>query len=167
MNQHLEAAYKRDTRKKIFLINPISKVDAEIIFELSISLGRVGLKGEQLKSIIENYKFLKDTDIRDSLLQFNIDNPLLPAEVEEEDDNKRRFVDFDGEIVEQRLIKTVGKDSYYNFENKKMEYFIIINKDLEEKYMLTNGTFKYSSEELRDKKLNELKIKLSNDIKIV
>ena len=65
------------------------------------------------------------------------------------------------------LIKTIGINQDYNFLIKKMEYKIIINKDLEEKYMLTNGVFKFLDFDLRNKKLKELKDKLKDFIKII
>ena len=162
MTEHLEAAYKRDTRKKSCLINPISKIDAEIIFELSVALGRyIGI--EELKNIVEQWKFLKDGDVKDMLLQINIDNPEVPGD----ESHKRKFINFDGEIIEIFLIKTIGKDDEYDFSKQKMQYNIIINKNLEEKYMLTNGIFKYPTKEIREEKLSELKNKLKDYIKII
>jgi hypothetical protein len=164
MTEHLESAYKRGTRKKSCLINPISKTDAEIIFELSVALVRI--KGaEELRDIVEQWKFLKDEVIKEMLLTWNINNP--EGSQPEDESHKRKFINFDGEIVEVGLIKTIGKDNEYDFANTRMQYNIIINKDLEEKYMLTNGIFKYSTEEKRDNKLLGLKKKLRDYIKII
>jgi len=159
MNEHLKAASER-FKIKTSLINPISISDANIISELIIATDRLGIY--DIKRILEQWKYLKDESIEELLLQFNIDNPKT-----EENDNKRKFIEFENEIIEVSLIKTIGINQDYNFLIKKMEYKIIINKDLEEKYMLTNGVFKFLDFDLRNKKLKELKDKLKDFIKII
>jgi len=74
MNNFLQKSserFEKELKRKEFLINPISKLDAEIVAEL-IEL----LKKYQHLDIVEilgKYKYLKDEEIRDMLMQLNID----------------------------------------------------------------------------------------------
>lgn len=163
MNNHLQAAVKRDNRKS-YPISPISDVDAEIIQEIIICLGK--LEEYDIKSILEHWKFLLDENIRDLLLEWNFNH----AEDFNEDDGnkfKRKFVDFEGSIVEVSFIKSIHVDDSYNYSTNEMEYRIIINKDLPEKFLLTDLIFSYSTLEVRENKLNNLKKYLSKYIEIV
>lgn len=79
MNQYFKAAAKRFgelTKSKSFNINPISEIDSEIIGELKEVLKKLG--ATNICAILDSYKYLKDEEIRDSLLQWNIDNPMKP-----------------------------------------------------------------------------------------
>jgi len=75
MNKFLNSASERFDKLKgrDFLINPISKADCEIVIELGQILKKVGLT--EILQILDSYKELKDEEIRDRLLQWNIDNP--------------------------------------------------------------------------------------------
>jgi hypothetical protein len=77
MNKFFKSATDRYSKikEKDYLIAPISEVDAEIIVELSQILKKAGLT--EVCEILKNYKELKDEEIRDNLLQWNIDNPSM------------------------------------------------------------------------------------------
>lgn len=73
MNKQLKSAISRfDTiKKQDYLISPISQIDAEIIIELGEIIKKLG--GDDVLHILKEYKFKKDEEIRDDLLQWNID----------------------------------------------------------------------------------------------
>ena len=77
MNKFLKSASERFDKIKgrDFLINPISEVDCEIIIELGQILFKAGLT--DVTAVLKTYKELKDLDVRDALMQWNIDNPSL------------------------------------------------------------------------------------------
>lgn len=78
MNQFLKSAVTRfDKLKgdKDFLISPLSQEDAEIIDELKVILKKVGR--EDVLEILKSYKEYKDQEIKENLLQWNIDHPSL------------------------------------------------------------------------------------------
>lgn len=167
MNEHLRSVVERDKRRKVNLISPICKLDAEIIWELIIALGRI--EAYDIKSIVEHWKFLKDEDIYKLLLEWNIDHPegIESDEEKEKNASKRKFIDFDGSIIEVWLIKSVHVDDYYNYMTNLLEYRIIINKNLPESFLLVDLVFSYPSIELRESQLKKLKKHLNKFIKIV
>ncbi len=166
MNQHLKKAFEIDTRKKKRLIAPISEDDANIVWEIIIALGKID-DAETLKNILDDYKYMKDRDIYESLLQWNIEHPEGFKETEGDEDKKgRKFIEFDDELVELALIKAVTRFNHYNFSKSLMEYRIILNKDFPESTM-NNIYFSYATDELRDKKLKQLKKILGKRIKIL
>lgn len=72
MNEYLKSAserYKKLSPKR-FIINPISEVDCEIMVEIRELLKKAGLREADV--ILKEYKYLKDTEIRDQLMQCNI-----------------------------------------------------------------------------------------------
>lgn len=77
MNKFFNSASERFDKLKgrDFLINPISRTDCEIVIELGQILKKAGL--EEVTQILSSYKEFKDEEIRDRLLQWNIDNPNL------------------------------------------------------------------------------------------
>lgn len=163
MNDYLKAAVSRDKRKKQYLISPISKNDAEIIWEIIVALSKLN-DTEDIRGIIEEWKFLKDSEIKDLLLQWNIDHPIG---FNNKENTGRRFVQFEDEIIELSLIRSVTKFNHYNYSRKITEYRIVINKDFPDSCYLNNFHFSYQTEELRDKKLKHLKRILGKEIKIV
>lgn len=165
MNKHLKSCVERDKRKVKRLISPICKVDAEIIWELQVVLGKLEL-GE-LKSIIEEWKYLKDEEVYSLLLQWNIDHPEGFNDDNEENKEGRKFIDFEGELVELSLIKSVSKDDHYNYTTNQLEYRVIINKDFPENTLLKDVVFLFPTDEVRENKLKQLKKNLSKKIKII
>jgi len=76
MNKFLKSASQRYCKlkeSKDFIINPISEIDAEIIVEIGEIFKKQGLV--DLAEILKSYKELKDEEIRDQLMQWNIDHP--------------------------------------------------------------------------------------------
>ena len=73
MNKFTRSAVDRfnKIKEKEYLINPISEVDCEIFVELGQILKKAGLTA--VLEIMKSYKELKDEEVRDQLLQFNID----------------------------------------------------------------------------------------------
>lgn len=72
MNEYLKSASSRykEEIKKNYVINPISEVDCEIMVEIRELLKKAGLR--EADAILKEYKYLKDTEIRDQLMQCNI-----------------------------------------------------------------------------------------------
>lgn len=83
MNKVLQSAIDRynELSKKNFLIHPISQEDAEIMIEIVQALKR--FNANELIKILEGYKFEKDSEVRDTLMQWNIDHPIKPTKIEE------------------------------------------------------------------------------------
>lgn len=76
MNKFLKSAvtrYEALKGTKDYLINPISTVDAEIMIELGQILKKLGAK--DLFEILNSYKEVKDAEIRDTLIEWNIQHP--------------------------------------------------------------------------------------------
>lgn len=71
MNQYLKSAADRFKKyiKEDFNINPISKTDANIIFEIREIFKK--LAQEELVQILDSYKFKKDIEIEENLLGWN------------------------------------------------------------------------------------------------
>lgn len=169
MNDYLKSAVKRDKRKKEFLISPISKFDAEVISELIVSLGKIRTNDDalSLQSILQQYKYLKDQAIADMLLGWNTDHQMVVPELDKDAPPRRKFIEFEGQMIEVRLILTVGIEDTYDFSSKKMKYYLVINKNLEEKYKLTNGYFAFESDRQRNYALIKLKEKLHPFIELI
>lgn len=167
MNSHLKSVVLRDKRRKKQLITPISELDAEIIWELIIILGKLEIY--DIKSIVEHWKYLKDESIRDLLLEWNTDHP----EGVESDDEKiakksrRKFIEFENSMIEVAPIKSLDRDDNYNYATNEMDYRIIINKNLPENFIFSDLIFSFPSNDLREVKLKELKKHLSKFINIV
>jgi len=77
LNKYLNSAKERFQKisDKDYLIHPISEIDCEIFIELAQILKKAGLS--EVIEIIKEYKGIKDAEIRDTLLQWNIDHPKL------------------------------------------------------------------------------------------
>lgn len=128
MNQYLKAASNsfNKIKEKDYPINPISEIDCEIITEIRELLKKAGLS--EVAAILKEYKYLKDEDIRDQLLQANIDFTSKLAESLMDEDDRRE------EIEKRRL---------------EREFIKIKNHRL-----LVNFIFAFKTEESYDKKDN-------------
>jgi hypothetical protein len=167
MNQYLKSAVERDKRKK-YLISPLCQEDAEIIWELIIALKRVGSdKADEIKSILEEWKYLKDVEIKNLLLQWNIDHPEGVSEDKKAEDEGRKFVRFEDELIELNLIKSISKEDSYNFFSKKHEFKVVINKDFPEGYILSDKSFSFETREAREFKYKKLEEELKKRIKVI
>ena len=74
MNKFFKSAVDRfhKIKERDYLISPISEIDAEIIVEIGQILKKVGL--DSVNIILANWKENKDEEVRDDLLQWNIDD---------------------------------------------------------------------------------------------
>ena len=142
MNDHFKAASKRYTgllpknkQTEGYLINPISEVDCEIIIELSQLLKKAGFN--KALAILKEYKgTVKDVEIRDQLLQCNIDTKpqKLSREAEEfiedltegkERNRDRKFIVIDEHRFSSDLI--YGYKIEDKTEGDSEQYDIVLN----------------------------------------
>lgn len=180
MNKFLKSAVERYPKKEEERkIHPISNIDGEIITELIEIFKKHEIN--EVKGILDKYKYLSDEDIRDLLLEYNTNNPEKPKDKDLEklrekegsgnassEQMLRELIDFDGEILELWSIKRITKERTYNYKENKLEYGICINKDLPENFLLKDITIKYNEEEERDSRLDKLKKEiLSKGVSII
>lgn len=167
MKQHLKSATERYQafKPKEFKINPISTVDAEIIVEISEILKKLGKPN--IKSIVDQWKYLSDEDIRDSLMEVNIE---LGRHDEEEDlsntlkkmfeQRKTKFLRFMGRRLQLDFVTMISTKEGLNITTRNYEYKIIINEDIavgaKNMGALKDIEFIFQTEEERDIALAEL-----------
>ena len=130
MNNHLKSAFLKDKRRKKNLISPISKTDSEIIWELIIVLGKLEI--HDIKSILEHWKFLKDEQIYELLLEWNIEHPEGFNEDDSENKAKRKFIEFDNSMTDNiktsvNFNDTVNYMSFSEGEKKKIDMAILLS----------------------------------------
>jgi hypothetical protein len=123
MNAYFKSAVERYKKllknKESFLINPLSEVDCEIIIELKELLIKAG--NNQAINILKEYKGqVKDTEIRDQLIQCNIDTKNKELEFFDEYG--------DDEEVDVKELKKRIKALQKALEDNKRE-FIVIQED--------------------------------------
>ncbi len=159
MTEDLKIAVSRDKRGEQ-KISPICENDAEIIWELQIALGKT--KADSLKRIVEQWKVISDIEVRDMLLEWNINN----QEKEEEIKKRGRLVKFENRLIDVYSVKTVTKRKNYDYVLKNMIYTIIINKDFSEQAVLSDTVFKYNSKEDRNLQFDKLVETLNKYINI-
>lgn len=186
MNNYLKSASKRfeGIKEDDYLINPISEVDCEIIVELSELFKKHGAR--YVSEILKNYKCLKDEEIRDQLLQANInfnqnENSESVSEVTEKKKNLfkellelfdmfKYFLVIGDERIDTKFIFGYKKDNNEDFS----EYYIILNplniENMKSLPFYTNHRFTFYNEEERDKMvetidnlLKEKDVKFVND----
>ena len=73
MKEYLRSASSRfeKLKEKDYVISPISTVDSEIIVEIIELFNKCGRR--EVSTILKQYKYLKDEEIRDQLMQCNLD----------------------------------------------------------------------------------------------
>jgi hypothetical protein len=164
MKDHLKAAVKRyPVNLENSLIHPLSNIDAEILVEIGEILRKAKL--DSVKKILDGFKYLKDAQIYDALLQWNIDNPEKKESstdvdtIESEGKSKvapshtRNFISFKDFRIDLALIRSYEKKDEFNFAKGQMEYFIIIN-NIPDTTGVTNAesnkVVRYIDMELRD-----------------
>jgi hypothetical protein len=143
------------------LIHPISKADAEIAVEIGQIFKKLGL--DDVKAIWDNYKYLKDTEIAEQLLDWNTQHPVLIDEEEESVGGKknksgsflfiRDFIKFKDVRLELYYIHNWRKKDDYNYTKSRMEFWIIINEvpeSIGEYSIHDNKRFMYLNSEVRD-----------------
>jgi hypothetical protein len=175
MKEHLKSAsarYKQDGVK----ITPISEIDAEIITEISQALLKIG--EDKLKGIVDQWKFLKDEDVRDLLLDWHLNtkdkrlvnpddlngelgtnDPKAEKGSRKEKDSffVRPFIDFQGMILDVYNIKSFTKELRYDHDDSRLVWEIIVNKDMKTDLPYTNKVFPFYTEKFRDDAWGTLK----------
>jgi flavodoxin len=174
LNKYLNSARERFSKisDKDYLIHPISEVDCEIFIELAQILKKAGLS--EVIEIIKEYKGIKDAEIRDTLLQWNIDHPTLGitklvnkiadkvSEDEEEDlFTKPAFFEIGDILINQYNLHGVIK--YERFDDRQDDYVygIIINPmpegfNMKSVPIFANHKIEYSEESNRNEALKKL-----------
>lgn len=172
MNKYLNSAKERFCKisDKDYLIHPISEVDCEIFIELAQIIKKAGLS--EVIEIIKEYKGIKDLEIRDTLLQWNIDHPTLgiaklinkivdKATEEEEEIKPPAFLQIGDIRVHQHDLR--GIERYERFDEKREDYIygIIINPmpegfNMKSIPMFANHKIEYSDEQNRNEVLKKL-----------
>lgn len=174
MNKYLNSARERFSKisDKDYLIHPISEVDCEIFVELAQILKKAGL--EEVVQIIKEYKGIKDLEIRDDLLQWNINHPQLGTtklinkiadKAGEEGEDKYppppAFLKIGDLLVREFDLR--GIEKYERFDERKEDYVygIIINPmpegfNIKNIPMFANSKIEYSDEQNRNTVLRKL-----------
>jgi hypothetical protein len=162
MNEYLKSAGKRfkDKFGKEFLINPISNIDGEIVTEI-IELFKK-LKANEIVAVLKEYKYKKDTEIRDSLLDLNtnfktksvsIDKELGEEEETEEKSRILYFRDYQETFIKKYFVLGGRKMVFVDKETRAEFPSILLNEVSElatSKPMYSNTMLMYESEEERD-----------------
>ncbi len=182
MKNYLKAATESFEKLKVGkkLINPISGIDAEIVFETINYLKKINQF--QLWTILESWKYLKDEEIRDQLLQLNIDTVQKPTfkdklgelvdsvdEVIEEKKWKKPFVKLKNRTIELERVSDIKSYNEWNTISSKEKYFILINEAEKCTGLCVNILVEYDKIKERDKdfKLIHEWMEQSGDIKFI
>lgn len=174
MNKYLASACERFLKisDKDYLIHPISEVDCEVFSELVQILTKAGLS--EVIEIIKEYKGVKDLEIRDDLLQWNIDHPKLgmvklmnkiadqATEGEKNDwPPPPAFLKIGDLLVREFDLR--GIEKYERFDEKKEDYVygITINPmpegfNIKNIPMFANSKIEYNDEQNRNEVLRKL-----------
>lgn len=172
MNQYLKSAVNRynqlDKGGKVHLISPISKIDSEIIVEIIELFKKFNAKS--IVEILNNYKFRKDDEIKDLLLDANTNfKNKVSEEITDEEDkkgssiliNKRDFVKIKDERILIWVINSWGKDERFCPQKREIIYSIVLNR-VEKNLQLTkvpqyaNHTFDFEDIDERDEAFDKL-----------
>jgi hypothetical protein len=183
MNQYFKASAKLyldrvDTAD--FLIAPMSEVDCDINTELRSILAKAGLK--EIADLLGQYKYLKDSEILDQLMQFNLDHPkgeknpslsienegsfeeaLQKALKEALDSLKISCIDFDGHILEVSYLRLISKKISSHFDQDFLrnvdQFTIVINETHADTSTVpySNIVLTYETIEERDRAYERLK----------
>jgi len=169
MNQFLKSASDRfnKVKEKEYLIAPLSEIDCEIFIELGQILKKAGCK--EALDILKNYKEYKDSEVRDNLLQWNIDNPFLgkssAGAIHDVIESEKEEVDYPPMLkVGDLMLKVnhlLGLEQYETVDSEGNEkYGLIINPTPEQAKsipMYANKRIEWFSEEDRNKVISNLK----------
>jgi hypothetical protein len=159
MNKHLKTAvdryplqYLEDELNKgePLKINPISQIDAEIMIEIMELIKKIN--GTSLLEILNDYKFLKDTEIRDKLMQLNLDVSKNQSENTGEQNLSVRYVCIQGSTID--LNQFISHNVYDLEENKELVYCLLLNPVHEKSKvfpMYANLEFIFDNEDERDR----------------
>lgn len=163
MNKQLKSAVSRfdEIKKNDYLISPISQLDAEIFIELTQIISKFG--GDNIVQILKEYKFKKDEEIRDDLLQWNIDNPNFKKDenIKSQEPQKKiwPFLRIQDRVIRAWDIGAWNEEEEID-ENGNFKFYIILNP-LPEGYDLKKVP-KYSNERITFDSFENRKIVLDN-----
>jgi hypothetical protein len=180
MTPHLIASverYPKDLNQN--LIHPICAEDARIISKLIEITKELGLK--ELITILNQYKFLKDTEIYNALLDFHTKVALDKEASSEEEGSKvpskkrsggglgflftRNWIYFKDFRIDLFHIECYEKRDEYKVATTSMIYQIIINPLTETtapRNVTTNKIISYTDMEQRDQDFEQLDNYISN-----
>lgn len=171
MNQYLKSATTRfsqlNKEGKSHLISPISEMDAEIMVEI-IELFKK-LNKMNVVEILKNYKFHKDEEIRDALLDANTNfkNEENVSDDSKEDSassvfiTKRDFIKIKDERVYIWAINSWGKDERFCKKRHEIVYSIVLNRveknlQITKVPMYANHTFDFEEFDEREEAFERL-----------
>ena len=172
MNKFLKSAAERFsqlTKSKSYLINPLSEIDCEIIDEIKVILSKY--EASEVIEILRNYKEYKDEEIRDDLLQWNIDHPSIDSKStynDEQSDTKSRknFIRIQDDYINVNFI--FGFRLIDHFVENEESYHIMLNPtpdDVTKIPLYSNHCIEFSDFESREKFVSNLK-KVFKEFKI-
>ena len=136
MNKYLKSASENfeKLKQKDYLISPISSTDGEIMTEIIELFKKCNQTG--VVEILKQYKFLKDEEIRDQLLECNTN--FKKQEIEDLDDDLEEGEE-DSPKSMKKLLKTIEK--LKEMLARKTE-FVIVN----EERIMANVIFGYRTD---------------------
>lgn len=137
MNKYLKSASNNfeKIKQKDYLISPISEIDCEIIVEIVELFKKANISN--VVEVLKNYKFLKDEEIRDQLLDCNTN--FKQYSVENDFDEDLDEDNPDSLKSKAHLINTIKK--LKELLDKKIE-FITINEDRINSHLIFGFTIK-------------------------
>ena len=160
MNRFLTASaesYPKDLNNR--LIHPLSEVDCKIIYEIAGVLGDCNFN--EIKAILDQYKYLKDSEVYDQIVEYRKKIIVKKTEVAKNSPSDvleslfpTNFIMFKGLRMKLSHIHTWEKRDEFDFIKESMQYFIIINKVSESTTgsmpLNSNKIVKYSNVNKRD-----------------
>lgn len=72
----------------------------------------------------------------------------------------KTLVEFENELLDVMTLFRITRKQLWNEQTEQIEFCIIFNEDLPEKFLVRDLVFRFASSELRDKKMRELKNKI-------
>lgn len=125
--EELEAKINKGEPLKI---NPISKIDADIIVEIIELLRKYNsnVAINDAISIIEQWKYLKDTDILNKLIQLNLDVSKAIADNSSNEGGAApviRYLNINGSRIDLNLF--ISHEVYETSENGNIQYVLKLN----------------------------------------
>ena len=155
-------------KDRYYLINPVSEVDAEIFVEIMQIFKKLGRS--DLTSILDQWKYIKDSELRDQLLQWNIDNQeslnsknkdsVVNPLQELIEDKSRVFLNINGFNYDGDNIFNFGEIDEWDFDLVCPKYGIILNEvppETKRVPMYANKKIFFGSEVERDRILEQIR----------
>jgi hypothetical protein len=134
MKIHLKKATEvfESLQDKNYLIHPISEIDAEIIVEIMEIFKKLGKS--DLSAILDQWKYKKDVEIRDDLLQWNIDNGSIAgvqnsqSPLEQFINTPEHYITIENYNYSLNDIFGYGLIEEWNYTTNQPKYGIILNE---------------------------------------